>query len=97
MDFAVPAEHRVKNKESDKWDKYLDLAWELRKLWNMRVTVIPIVIDALGTFLKGLERKLIELERGRVLKAWGDLLSLRLQWKTATYIGVKKLTRSEKS
>ena len=33
-------------------DKYLDLARELKKLWKMRVTVIPVVLGALGTFLK---------------------------------------------
>ncbi len=30
-------------------DKYLDLARELKKLWNMKVTIIPIVIGAFGT------------------------------------------------
>ena len=39
--------------------KYLDLARELKKLWNMKVTIIPIVIGAFGTvtneLLKGLE------------------------------------------
>ena len=29
-DFAVPADHQVKMKESKKIDKYLDLASELR-------------------------------------------------------------------
>ena len=48
MDFAVPADHRVKLKESEIKDKYLDLAWELKKLRNMKMTMIPIVIDALG-------------------------------------------------
>ena len=28
---------------------YIDLARELKKLWNMRVTVIAIVIGAFGT------------------------------------------------
>ena len=32
-----------------KIDKYLDLARELRKLWNMSVTMVPIVIGALGS------------------------------------------------
>ena len=32
----------------------MDLAWELKKLWNVKVTVIPIVIGALGTVIKGL-------------------------------------------
>ena len=67
MDFAVPADHRVKVKESEKIDKYLDLARELKKIWNMRVKVVPIVIGALGTVPKGLERSLDELEiRGRI-------------------------------
>ena len=60
----------------------------------MRVTVIPIVVYALGTFPKGLESGQEELEIGgrvliksariqrRVLKTGGDLLSLKLQWKT---------------
>ena len=30
MDFAVPADHKVKLKESEKRDKYLDLARELK-------------------------------------------------------------------
>ena len=33
----------VKSKESEKKDKYRDLAMELKKLWNMKVTVIHIV------------------------------------------------------
>ena len=47
VDFAVLADHRVKLKESEKKDKYLDLAKELKKLWNMKVTVISIVIGVL--------------------------------------------------
>ena len=31
VDFAVPAEHRIKLKECEKKDKYLDLARELKK------------------------------------------------------------------
>ena len=50
----------VKIKEIKKVDKYFDLAGELKQkktLWNMRVTVIPIVVGALGTILKGLEKE----------------------------------------
>ena len=52
IDLAVPADHRVKLKESEKRDKYL--ARELKKLRNIKATVIPIVISALGTVTKGL-------------------------------------------
>ena len=48
VDFAVLADHRVKLKESEKRDKYLDLARELKKLYHMKVAVIPIVIGTLG-------------------------------------------------
>ena len=40
-------------KESEK-DKYLDLGRELKKLWNMKVTIVPIVIGAWGKITKGL-------------------------------------------
>ena len=32
MDFAVPADHRIKLEESEKKNKYLDLARELKKI-----------------------------------------------------------------
>ena len=62
VEFAVPADHRIKLKESVKKDKYLDLARELKKLWNMKVTIIPIVIGAFGTVTKGLVQGLEDLE-----------------------------------
>ena len=52
VDFAVPADHRVKLKECEKTDKYLDLDRELKKLWNMKVTIVPIVVGAFGTVTK---------------------------------------------
>ena len=63
-DFAVPADHRIKLKECKKKDKYLDLARELKKVWNMKVTVIPIVIGAFGTVIKRLLMILEDLEFG---------------------------------
>ena len=64
MDFAIQADHCLKIKESRKRDEYLDLAKELRKQWNTKVMVIPIVIGALETVPKVLERELEELEMG---------------------------------
>ena len=64
---SVSADHRVKMRESEKVNRYLDLARELKKLWNMRVTVIPIVIGALGMVPKCSEERLDELKfRGRI-------------------------------
>ena len=64
VNFAVPADHRIKLKECEKRDKYLDLARELKKLRNMKVTIIPIVIGAFGTVTNGLLKGLEDLEFG---------------------------------
>ena len=42
----------------------VDLARELNMLWNMRVTMLLILIGALGTDPKGLERSMEGLEIG---------------------------------
>ena len=62
MDFAVPADHRVKLKESEKKDKYFDIARKLKKLFNIKVTILKIVIGALGTITEELVQGLEELE-----------------------------------
>ena len=64
VDFAVLADHRIKLKECEKKDKYFDLARKMKKLWNMQVTIIPIVIGAFGTVTKGLLKELEDLEVG---------------------------------
>ena len=46
MDFAVLTDHRLKIKESEKRDKYLDLAREQRKMWKMTMTVKPTIVTA---------------------------------------------------
>ena len=107
VDFAVLAEHRIKLKEWEKKDKYLDLVRELKKLRNMKVTVIPIVIGIFGTVTKGLLKGLEDFEVGgrvetiqttallwilrRVREIWGDLLSIQLRWKTISSRWCEKL------
>ena len=54
MEFAVSTDHRVKQIKSEKSDKYLDFARELKKLLNMKVTVMPIVVGELSTVIKRL-------------------------------------------
>ncbi len=55
---------RIKLKECEKRDKYLDLSRELKKLWNMKVKILPIVMSAFGTVTKGLLKGLEDLEVG---------------------------------
>ena len=42
----------------EKIEKYQDLARELRKLCDMKVTVIPIIIGTLGTTPKQVKKRL---------------------------------------
>ena len=69
MDFAIQADLRVKLKESEKRDNYQDRARESKKQqqWNVKVTVVRIVIGTFGTVTKALVKGLEVLEkRGRV-------------------------------
>ena len=61
IDFAIPYDSRVNSKEVQKIEKHQDLAREIRKLWGMRVTVIPIVIGTLGTTPKKLKKRLEDI------------------------------------
>ena len=74
VNFAVPADHRIKLKESEKKDKYLDLARELKKLWNMKVTIIPIGIGAFVTVTKWLLKGLKDLE----IRGWVETIQTTL-------------------
>ena len=52
-------------KQEEKVNKYLDQAFEIKKLWKMkRVKVVPIVIVALGTVAKKLEEHLTDINVG---------------------------------
>ena len=52
-DFTFPADQRIEIKERETIDKYLDLAKALKKPWNMKETVLPIVVGALDCSSKG--------------------------------------------
>ena len=89
VDFAVPADHRVNLKECEKKDRYHDLARELKKLWNMKVTIVPIVNGSIGTITKGLLKGLEDLEVGRRVETIQTTALLRtariLRWVLETW------------
>ena len=101
VDFAVPADHRMKLKESEKKDKYLDLARGLKKTMEHEGDNYTNCDWCFWYSNKGLLKGLDDLEVGgrvetiqttallktsrilrRVLETWGDLLPLKLLWKT---------------
>ena len=54
VDLAVPYDTKVITKEVEKIEKYKDLVRELRKPWNMKVSIIPVIVGALGTTSKNI-------------------------------------------
>ena len=64
VDFSVQVDHRIKLKEREKKNKYLDFARDLKNLWSMKVTILPIVIGTFGTITKGLLKGLEDLGVG---------------------------------
>ena len=60
-DFAIPHDSRVDSKDIEKFEKYQDLVRELKKLWDMKIVVILIVIGALGTTPKALPKRLKDI------------------------------------
>ena len=57
---AVPGDCRVASK---KYEKVQDLAIELRKLWQVKVKVVPVVVGALDTVPQAFEKHLKEIHR----------------------------------
>ena len=58
VDFAVPEDQRIKISQQSEIENYQDLKRELKMLRNLKIPVVPIVIGALGTILKSLEKHL---------------------------------------
>ena len=64
MDFAVSVNHRLK----------------LKELWNLKVTVIPTVIGALGTDTKGLVQGMESFEIREQVETIQTTALLRSSW-----------------
>ena len=60
IDIAVPLDSNIAQKRNEKVTKYVDLALEVKQLWNaQKVTTVPVIIGALGSIHENFE-KLIE-------------------------------------
>ena len=46
IDFAVPGDCRIEEKEKDKIEKYQDFGKELQKRWNVKIKIIPLVVGS---------------------------------------------------
>ena len=76
IDFACPFDGRIEEKEKYKMKSYTDLTRDLKKIWDMPVKVIPVVVSALGITPKklkqqlsdiGIETRIVELQKTTIL------------------------------
>ena len=61
IDFAVPRDSRIEQKEKDKMEKHQDLGRELQKTWNVKVKIIPLVVGSLGAIPKRFGNRLKQI------------------------------------
>ena len=61
IDFAVPGDSRIEEKEKDKIEKYQDLGRELKKIWNIKMKIIPLVVGYLGVIPKQFGNRLKQI------------------------------------
>jgi hypothetical protein len=54
----VPSDSNVIQKESEKKLKYKNLRIEIKRMWNMKCFVTPVISGATGIVTKGLKKYL---------------------------------------
>ena len=61
IDFAVPGDSMIEEKEKYKIEKYQDVGRELQKIWNVKVRIIPLVVGSLGAIPKQFGNRLKQI------------------------------------
>jgi hypothetical protein len=67
---AIPADRNVLRKEAEKKLKYKNLGRDTQRMWNLKCTIIPVIIGTAGLVTRSL-RKNLEAIPG---KRWIDSL-----------------------
>jgi len=55
---AIPADRNVVQKEAENKLKYKSLCIEIQRMWNLKCTVISVIIGATGIAMKSLRKNL---------------------------------------
>ena len=96
MDFPIPADRRAKVKESEKRDKYLDLAWDLKKScgkWRWQWYQLSLVHLGLTQKAWKGKQKLEIRVRIKTIKKTGNFKSAKLLKRVLKTIGYSLLFR----
>ena len=58
IDVAIPADRNVVQKGAEKKLKYKSLGIEIEGMWNLKCTIVPVIIGATGIVTRSLEKNL---------------------------------------
>jgi hypothetical protein len=58
IDMATLADRNVEQKEAEKKLKHSSLGTEIQRMWNLKCTVIPVIVGATGIVTKSLRKNL---------------------------------------
>jgi len=58
VNVAIPADRNVVQKEAEKKLKYKNLCIEIQRMWNLKCTIVPVIIGATGIVTRNLRKNL---------------------------------------
>jgi hypothetical protein len=58
IDVPIPADRNVVQKEAENKLKYKSLGIEIQRMWNLKCTIIPVILGATGIVTKSLRKNL---------------------------------------
>jgi hypothetical protein len=56
--IIIPADKNVVQKEAEKRLKYKSLCIEIQRIWNLKCTIVPVIIGATGIVTRSLKKNL---------------------------------------
>ena len=59
--MAKPADRNVVQKEAEKKLKYKSLCIETQRMWNLKCTIVPVIIGATGIVIEGVRKNLEDM------------------------------------
>jgi hypothetical protein len=65
---AIPGDRNMIKKEAEKILKYKDLTTEIQRMWNVKTTVIPVIVGATGTISKSFRKYLSNIPGNHEVK-----------------------------
>jgi len=63
IDVAMPADRNVVQKEAEKKLKYKSLCIEIKRMWNLKCTIVPVIIGPTGIVKRSLRKNLVVVRR----------------------------------